>query len=55
MAGLLLIAAIVLGLLMIPFGLPGTLIIFCATLMYYLLVPGGAIRPFGKGLAKVAT
>ena len=50
MAGLLLIAAIVLGLLMIPFGLPGTLIIFCATLMYYLLVPGGAI-----GLMTVVT
>ena len=50
MAALLLIAAIVLGLLMIPFGLPGTLIIFCATLSYYLLVPGGAI-----GLMTVVT
>lgn len=43
MAAFLLIAAIVLGLLMIPFGLPGTLIIFGAALCYYFLVPGGAI------------
>lgn len=39
----LLIAAIVLGLVMIPFGFPGTLVIFAAALCYYLLVPGGAI------------
>jgi uncharacterized protein len=43
MAVLLLIAAIVLGLIMIPFGMPGTLIIFAAAFCYYLLVPGGAI------------
>jgi uncharacterized protein YqgC (DUF456 family) len=43
MAFLLLMAAIVLGLLMIPFGFPGTLVIFAAALCYYLLVPGGAI------------
>ena len=43
MAVLLLIAAIVIGLLMIPFGLPGTLVIFAAALCYHLLVPGGAI------------
>lgn len=43
MAAVLLIAAIVLGLLMIPFGLPGTLVIFGGVLCYYLLVPGGAI------------
>src|SRR5690349_15061103 len=43
MAGLLLIAAIALGLLMIPFGLPGTLVIFAAALCYYFMVPGGAI------------
>ena len=43
MAGILLIAAIVLGLLMIPFGFPGTLVIFAAALCYYLLVPGGTI------------
>jgi uncharacterized protein len=48
MAVILLIAAIALGLLMIPFGLPGTLIIFGAALCYYLLVPGSAI-----GLATV--
>ena len=43
MAAILLLAAIALGLLMIPFGLPGTLIIFVAALCYYLMVPGGAI------------
>jgi uncharacterized protein YqgC (DUF456 family) len=43
MAVLLLIGAIILGLIMIPFGMPGTLIIFAAALCYYLLVPGGAI------------
>lgn len=43
MAVVLLLAAIVLGLLMIPFGLPGTLVIFAAVLCYYLMVPGGAI------------
>ena len=45
---LLLIAAIVLGLFMIPFGFPGTLVMFAAALCYYLLVPGGGI-----GLATV--
>jgi len=48
MAVLLLIAAIALGLLMIPFGMPGTLVMFAAALCYYLLVPGGGI-----GLATV--
>lgn len=48
MAAVLLLAAIALGLLMIPFGLPGTLVIFAATLSYYLLVPHGPI-----GLATV--
>jgi uncharacterized protein YqgC (DUF456 family) len=43
MAVLLLVLAIVVGLLMIPFGMPGTLILFAAALCYYLLVPGGAI------------
>jgi uncharacterized protein YqgC (DUF456 family) len=43
MAALALIAAIALGLLMIPFGMPGTLVIFGGVLCYYLLVPGGAI------------
>ncbi len=43
MAAVLLIAAIFLGLVMIPFGFPGTLVIFAAALCYYLLVPGGAI------------
>ena len=40
---LLLIAAIFLGLVMIPFGMPGTLVIFAGALCYYLLVPAGAI------------
>jgi len=40
---LLLIAAIVLGLIMIPFGMPGTLVMFAAALCYHLLVPGGGI------------
>lgn len=43
MSILLLFAAIILGLIMIPFGMPGTLIIFAAALCYYLLVPAGAI------------
>ena len=43
---LLLIAAIVLGLIMIPFGFPGTLVMFAAALCYYLLVPGGGIGLF---------
>ena len=46
MAVLLLIAAIVLGLIMIPFGLPGTLVMFAAALCYHLLVPGGGIGVF---------
>lgn len=40
---LLLIAAIVIGLVMIPFGLPGTLLLFAAALCYHLLVPAGGI------------
>lgn len=43
MAQLLLIAAIVAGLIMIPFGFPGTLVLFGGALCYYLLVPHGAI------------
>ena len=41
MSVLLLIGAIILGLIMIPFGLPGTLIIFAAALCFYLLVRTG--------------
>jgi|SRR6516164_1714495 uncharacterized protein YqgC (DUF456 family) len=40
---LLLVAAIVVGLIMIPFGLPGTLVLFAAALCYHLLVPAGGI------------
>src|SRR6476646_8763776 len=43
MEQLLLVAAIVLGLLMIPFGFPGTLVLFAAALCYYLVVPAGGI------------
>ena len=46
MAALLVIIAIVFGLVMIPFGMPGTLVIFAAALCYYLLVPHGAIGLF---------
>lgn len=48
MPQLLLIAAILLGLVMIPFGFPGTLVLFAAALCYHLLVPAGGI-----GLATV--
>lgn len=40
MALLALCGVILLGLLMIPFGLPGTLVIFCGAIGYTLLVPG---------------
>lgn len=40
---LLLIAALLLGLVMIPFGFPGTLVMFGAALCYKLLVPAGGI------------
>jgi uncharacterized protein len=46
MPQLLLIAAILLGLLMIPFGLPGTLVMFAAALCYHLLVPAAGIGLF---------
>ena len=40
MALLALCGIILLGLIMIPFGLPGTLVIFCGAIGYMLLVPG---------------
>jgi uncharacterized protein YqgC (DUF456 family) len=40
---LLLLAALLLGLVMIPFGMPGTLVMFAAALCYKLLVPQGGI------------
>jgi hypothetical protein len=40
MAVLALCGIILLGLILIPFGLPGTLVIFCGALGYALLVPG---------------
>lgn len=48
MAQLGLALAMIAGLVMIPFGMPGTLVIFAAVLCYYLLVPAGGI-----GLATV--
>jgi uncharacterized protein YqgC (DUF456 family) len=48
MQALLLVVAIVLGLIMIPFGMPVTLVMFAGALSYYLMVPHGAI-----GLATV--
>ncbi len=43
MENVLLVAAILLGLVMIPFGLPGTLVLFAAALCYHLVVPGAGI------------
>lgn len=43
MENVLLVAAILLGLVMIPFGMPGTLVLFAAALCYHLLVPGAGI------------
>ena len=43
MAALLLIAAILLGLFIIPLGLPGLWVMGAGVLLYDLLVPGGAI------------
>jgi uncharacterized protein YqgC (DUF456 family) len=40
---LILAAVIVLSLIMIPFGMPGTLVMFAAALCYKLLVPQGGI------------
>ena len=39
----LLAAGIIVGLVMIPFGLPGTLVLFAAALLYHLLVPAAGI------------
>ncbi len=43
MAQLVLIAICLLGLIMIPFGLPGTLVMLCGAIGYKLLVPTGGI------------
>ncbi len=43
MAILILIAVLLLALFMIPFGMPGTLVMFAAALSYKLLVPTGGI------------
>src|SRR3954467_1848783 len=40
---LILAAVLVLSLIMIPFGMPGTLVMFAAALCYKLLVPQGGI------------
>ena len=46
MALLVLIAVIALGLFMIPFGLPGTLVMVAGAIGYKLLVPAGGIGWF---------
>lgn len=56
MPHVLLIAAILLGLVMIPFGLPGTLVLFAAALCYHLIVPAasiGWITVIGVGVLMV--
>jgi len=65
MAILALIAILLLGLVMIPFGMPGTLVMFCGALGYYLLVPHslslftmsglGALMVVAEGLEWVLT
>src|SRR4051794_32054753 len=40
---ILLVAVLLLSLIMIPFGMPGTLVMFAAALCYKLLVPQGGI------------
>jgi uncharacterized protein len=40
---LILVAVLLLSLIMIPFGMPGTLVMFAAALCYKLLVPQGGI------------
>ncbi|HET9728732.1 MAG TPA: DUF456 domain-containing protein [Acidimicrobiia bacterium] len=40
---LILAAVLILGLVMIPFGMPGTLVMFAAAICYKLLVPQGGI------------
>src|ERR1051326_5804765 len=57
MPQLLLLAAILLGLVMIPFGLPGTLVLFAAALCYHLLVPAagiGLVTVIGVGVLMAA-
>src|SRR3954467_1845153 len=43
---LILVGIIVLGLIMIPFGMPGTLVMLCGAIGYKLLVPTGGIGWF---------
>jgi uncharacterized protein YqgC (DUF456 family) len=50
---LILAAICLLGLVMIPFGLPGTLVMFCGAIGYKLLVPTGGIGWFTVALAGV--
>src|SRR5438067_1165479 len=46
MPQLILVAIILLGLVMLPFGLPGTLVMFAGAIGYKLLVPAGGIGWF---------
>jgi uncharacterized protein len=48
MALVLLVLTLIAGLVIIPFGLPGTIVIFAAALGYHILVPAG-----GVGIATV--
>lgn len=52
MAYLALLGIILLGLLMIPFGLPGTLVMVCGAIGYKLLVPAGGIGWFTVGVVS---
>ena len=45
-----LIGIIALGLIMIPFGMPGTLVMLCGAIGYKLLVPTGGIGWFTVGV-----
>jgi uncharacterized protein YqgC (DUF456 family) len=50
MAILALVAIILLSLIMIPFGLPGTLVMLCGAIGYKVLVPVGGISWFTVGV-----
>jgi len=50
---LILVAVLLLSLVMIPFGMPGTLVMFGAALCYKLLVPQGGIGWLTVGIVGV--
>jgi uncharacterized protein len=53
MAVLALAAALILALIMIPFGMPGTLVMFVAAICYKLLVPQGGIGWVSVGVVGI--